>query len=110
MVVNGQFLGQLNDQFPMAAVVVNCPPFRGALTACHPHQGIHHPRKRLMPTVMNKPRPTSTRATPAITVPVRRWHGLDDPPRQCSRTFAYVRSNRYTFSAVTKRRQVFVHY
>jgi hypothetical protein len=27
------------DQLPMAVVVVNCPPFRGALTACH----LHHP-------------------------------------------------------------------
>jgi hypothetical protein len=56
MVVNGQFLGQLNDQFPMAAVVVNCPPFRGALTACHPHQPIHRARQ-LLPladAVMNK--------------------------------------------------------
>jgi hypothetical protein len=25
----------------MAAVVVNCPPFKGALTACHPHRAIH---------------------------------------------------------------------
>jgi hypothetical protein len=38
----GQWWGQLIDQFPMAAVVVNCPPFKGALTACHPHQAIHH--------------------------------------------------------------------
>ena len=35
-VVNGQLIGQLIYQFPMAAVVVNCPPFRGALTARHP--------------------------------------------------------------------------
>jgi len=37
----GQFAGQLIDQFPMAVVVVNCPPFKGALTACHPHRVIH---------------------------------------------------------------------
>jgi hypothetical protein len=29
----------------MAVVVVNCPPFKGALTACHPAPAIHrrHP-------------------------------------------------------------------
>ena len=38
MVVNWSIHGQLIDQLPMAVVVVNCPPFKGALTACHPHQ------------------------------------------------------------------------
>jgi hypothetical protein len=38
MVVNGQWGGKCIDQFPMAVVVVNCPPLWGALTACHPHQ------------------------------------------------------------------------
>jgi hypothetical protein len=39
--VNGSMTGLMIDQFPMAAVVVNCPPFKGALTACHPHRAIH---------------------------------------------------------------------
>jgi hypothetical protein len=30
----------MSNQSPMAAVVVNWPPFRGPLTACHPHQVI----------------------------------------------------------------------
>jgi hypothetical protein len=42
MVVNGQFLGQLNDQFPLVAVVVNCPPFRGAID-CLPFASRHSP-------------------------------------------------------------------
>jgi hypothetical protein len=36
--VNGSMMRSMIDQFPMAAVVVNCPPFKGALTACHPHR------------------------------------------------------------------------
>jgi hypothetical protein len=32
--------GQLIDQLLMAAVVVNAPPYKGALTACHPHHRI----------------------------------------------------------------------
>ena len=50
MVVNRSIPVQLIDQFRMAAVVVNCPPFRGQMTACHPHQLIHtrvqHPALR----------------------------------------------------------------
>ena len=42
MVVNWSIPVQLIDQLPMAVVVVNCPPFKGALTACHPQQRIHH--------------------------------------------------------------------
>jgi hypothetical protein len=41
--VNGSMTGSMIEQFPMAAVVVNCPPpFKGALTACHPAPAIHH--------------------------------------------------------------------
>jgi hypothetical protein len=71
----GQFPGQLIDQFPMAAVVVNCPPFRGAMTACHPHQLIH--RARQPPCrCRNMPRPAPAGATSTFFVPVKRSHGL----------------------------------
>src|ERR1019366_6662669 len=43
------------------------------------------------------------RLQPAVSV--QRWHGLGDPPPQFPPSFAYVRSNRCTFSAVTIRRQ-----
>src|ERR1035437_348273 len=94
----GQFPGQLIDQFPMAAVVVNCPPFRGAMTACHPHQLIH--RARQPPCrCRNKPRPAPAGAALTFFVPVKRWRGLTDDPPRCSRTFAHVRCNDYTFSS-----------
>jgi hypothetical protein len=32
--VNWAMSGELIDQFPAAVVVVNCPPFRGALITC----------------------------------------------------------------------------
>ena len=41
MAVNRSMTRSMIDQLPMAAVVVNCPPFRGALTACHPHRLIN---------------------------------------------------------------------
>jgi hypothetical protein len=42
-VVNWSIPGQLIGQLPAAVVVVNCPPFRGALTACRPHH-LHWPQ------------------------------------------------------------------
>jgi hypothetical protein len=42
---------------------------------------------------------------------VARSHGLtDNPPQRCSSTFAHVRRNRYTFSDVTKRREIFARF
>jgi hypothetical protein len=61
----------------MAAVVVNCPPFRGALTACHSDRC----SEELAAT-------GASCATSPIAVPVRRSHGfaLDNPPRRCAPT------------------------
>jgi hypothetical protein len=42
VVGNWSIPGQLIDQLLTAVVVVNCPPFKGALTACRPHNG-HSP-------------------------------------------------------------------
>jgi hypothetical protein len=36
IVVNWSINWSIIDQFPRQAVVVNCPPFMGALTACPP--------------------------------------------------------------------------
>ena len=38
--VNCSIPVQLIDQLPMAVVVINCPPLRGQLIACHPHEQI----------------------------------------------------------------------
>jgi hypothetical protein len=50
----GQWWGQLIDQFPMAAVVVNCPPFKGALTACHPYRVIHRRHAEAVTPAVNR--------------------------------------------------------
>jgi hypothetical protein len=47
--VNWSIHDHLNDQFPAAVVVINCPPFRGTIDRLPPSK-LHWPRALPVPT------------------------------------------------------------
>ncbi len=57
----GQFIGQSIDQFPHGSGGGQLPPFKGALTACHPQQLIDRVCSRRADARMNTPRPAPPR-------------------------------------------------
>jgi hypothetical protein len=61
VVVNWSIPGQLIDQFPHGSGGGQLPPFKGALTACHPQQLIDRTCSRRTDATMNMPRGTATR-------------------------------------------------
>jgi hypothetical protein len=78
---------------PSRVVVVNCPPFRGALTACHPPHRAFAPYADAM---TNKP----SRTARCPTIAIRVWcHGSPSPTREWfqARSFAVFRFHPFTF-------------